>query len=196
MNAPNRSAAVAAWVNTHRVLFVGEGDPDDITRELLIPLAQHLNLLEGREVWGRLVKSERHPPFIPHDILMWKDTRQHFDVFTGAEKIEDVQPMWGENAPPEDERWIWQSVEDFEQPDVEQPEQPADPAPPQIEPGQRLASYDDMIAGAHPYAARVAEALEAERGGYGATDLAHFFWKLMREGVTIEDVLKEIKEQR
>lgn len=110
MNAPNRSSDVAAWVASHRALFTG--DAEDTTRQLLTPLARHLNAIEGRDVWGLLVKTDRTPPFVPHDILMWKDTREHFDVFTGPDsgRAEDVQPVWGYNPPPDNDRWIWQSV--------------------------------------------------------------------------------------
>lgn len=109
MNAPDRSADVANWIRAHRALFTG-GDTDTVTRALLTPLARALNAIEGRDVWGLLIKTERNPPFIPHDILMWRDTREHFDVFTGPDRVEDVQPAWGYNAAPEDARWIWQSV--------------------------------------------------------------------------------------
>lgn len=110
MNAPDRSSQVAAWVSQNRALFTGDADAK--TRELLVPLCQRLNGLEGRDVWGLLVKTDRHPEFIPHDIIMWRDTGEHFDVFTGPDsgKAEDVQPVWGHNNPPENPAWEWRSV--------------------------------------------------------------------------------------
>lgn len=136
MNAPNRSADVAAWVAGHRALFVG--DADSTTRALLTPLAKYLNVIEGRNVWGLLVKSERTPPFIPHDILMWRDTREHFDVFTGPDsgRAEDVQPVWGYNPAPADARWIWQSVED----DTVDP-----PAPPSVDVLAKIAALEQRL---------------------------------------------------
>lgn len=130
MNTPNRSAEVAAWVNSHRALFVG--DADATTRELLTPLAQHLNSIEGRDVWGILMKTERTPPFVPHDILMWKDTREHFDVFTGPDsgKAEDVQAVWGYNPAPENPAWEWRSVGGSVEPvPVPVPDSDPDPVP-------------------------------------------------------------------
>lgn len=111
MDITNRSAEVAAWVNAHRNLFTG--DAESKTRALLVPLAQHLNTIEGRDVWGLLVKTDRNPEFIPHDILNWRDTGEHVDVFTGPDsgRAEDVQPVWGYNPSPNNPQWVWQSVE-------------------------------------------------------------------------------------
>lgn len=124
MNAPNRSVEVARWVSNNRGLFTG--DADTRTRELLTPLCIFLNGIEGRNAWGLLVKSDRRPPFVPHDIVMWRDTREHFDVFTGPDsgRAEDVQPVWGHNDAPDNAAWIWQSVQDGEEQPAPGPTQP------------------------------------------------------------------------
>jgi hypothetical protein len=132
MTAPDRSSEVAAWVNDNRRLFQGAGaNADDRRRELLIPLARHLNAIEGRNVWGRLVKRDRSPEFVPHDILVWKDTREHYDVFTGTDRVEDTQPSWGFNPPPDNPRWEWQDAQGGG--GITQPEPPA-VLPPAVQP--------------------------------------------------------------
>jgi hypothetical protein len=124
MNAPNRSAEVAAWVAAHPERFVRpspEIGADDVRRRALVPLCQWLNLTDAGK-WGRLLKTNRGNT-IPHDIIVWKDTDEHFDVFTGTSDPEDTKARWGPNAPREG--WTWISVEDVD--DVPAP--PADPPP-------------------------------------------------------------------
>jgi hypothetical protein len=83
-------------------------------------LCQWLNLTDAGK-WGRLLKTNRGNT-IPHDIIVWKDTDEHFDVFTGTSDPEDTKARWGPNAPREG--WIWQSVEGLAPPIDEPPPLP------------------------------------------------------------------------
>jgi len=115
MNAPNRSVAVAAWIHDHpeHFLSVPGWTADDVRREALIPLARFLNEVDGGQ-WGRLVKTDRQN-FIPHDILIWKDTKEHFDVFVGTPRAEDTRGAWGVHGVARD-AWIWRAVDNAPSP--------------------------------------------------------------------------------
>jgi|SRR6185436_7837274 len=68
---------------------------------------------------------------------------------------------------------------------------------PERQPAPTHPTYDDFINGGDKaYANQIAGALTKYRGSYAPTDLAHFFWKLFTEGVSIEAVVQEIRGTR
>lgn len=141
MNAPDRAAKVAAWIHSQRSLFDGEGDADAIRRRNLDPLIRYLNEADNGK-WGKLIKRDRTPPHIPHDIIMWKDTLEHFDVFTGTERARDTQPAWGKNGAPANPNWVWLAVDDEPEP----PPAPDDDTPELEALSLRVVEQDRRIA--------------------------------------------------
>jgi hypothetical protein len=109
MNAPDRSAEVAAFVNANGNLFKSRTgvEADSIRREALVPICQHLNAIDDGK-WGRLTKLDQGGK-IPADIIVWKDTKEHFDILTGADRPEDTQPTWDAKGPARD-GWEWLEV--------------------------------------------------------------------------------------
>lgn len=95
---PNRSTEVASLVTGK---YAGQlNGQEDRRREVLSQVCGDLNLIDGGR-WGLLIKSDRNPPFIPSDILVWAPTREHVDVLT------DSGPAWivHEAIP---SQWNWQ----------------------------------------------------------------------------------------
>ena len=80
MIAPDRSQEVTTIVNNHRELFGSE----DGRREICRAVCKALNPTDGGN-WGLLLKP---PDRIPADIIVWKPTREHFDILT------DTDPTW------------------------------------------------------------------------------------------------------
>jgi hypothetical protein len=104
MSAPDRSSEVAAIVAQHMQLFTG----DDGRRELVKILCRELNRQDGGN-WGQLVKHDQGDK-ITADILVWKPTREHFDVLT------DTGPFWGANGVLSNPAWEWLAVDDVPNP--------------------------------------------------------------------------------
>lgn len=99
MNAPNRLSTIEqVWNETYPN---GHTFPNDDERRvfLLETLLPVLSALEPQ--WGYLLKTDRNPPFIPSDIIMWKDTKEHFDVLTGT------GPAWQPDGVMENPLWLW-----------------------------------------------------------------------------------------
>jgi hypothetical protein len=143
VSAPNRKAEVEkafAGLTIHP-----KTEADDGRRQNLCAVGQYLNTLDAGQ-WGCLVKTDQGNK-IPADILVWKPTREHFDVITG-----DGGPTWiacGTVPKPE---WVWRAI-----PDGPAPEPPGTSTPiPDAENWHKkllaLAEFDAALA------VRVAEA--------------------------------------
>lgn len=92
---PNRKDEVRDLVSHYRALLDGSDDKGRVVTGLM---CNDLNRLDGGQ-WGMLIKNDRNPPFVPYDILVWKPTREHFDVLSGVNPmwIDDgvIRPEWG-----------------------------------------------------------------------------------------------------
>lgn len=131
MIAPNRAADVRRLCIGHTDAF---GPPDatndarrlDFLRTWLIPA---LNLLDGGK-WGCLRKNDMGGK-IPCDVIVWQDTREHFDVLTGT------GPTWIPHGVLSNPAWVWEPVTVSPEPPL-----PAPPAPPgpSIDPSAILAA--------------------------------------------------------
>lgn len=82
MNAPDRTAEVITVSNQHPEAF---GEPTETNDErrlhlLLTTLIPELNKIDDNK-WGALRKDDQGGK-IPCDIIVWKDTLEHFDIFT------------------------------------------------------------------------------------------------------------------
>lgn len=106
MTAPDRSTEVADYLR----LLASSGQvtlpfaTDDRRRVVLFKIINYLNVNFDGGKWGALVKNDRTPPFIPTDIIVWQDTREHFDILT------DGGPMWGANGVIDNPEWQWQEA--------------------------------------------------------------------------------------
>jgi hypothetical protein len=103
MSAPNRFAVINSICAAHPEAFEGPPETHDarrlkLLREHIIPT---INLLDGGR-WGLLRKNDRGG-HIPPDVIVWKDTLEHFDVLspTGA--------MWNAHGPIR-ASWAWEPV--------------------------------------------------------------------------------------
>jgi len=111
------------------------GPPDDTNdarrltflREILIPT---LNRTDGGK-WG-LLKKTNQGDRIPCDVLVWRDTREHFDVLTG------VGATWLAFGVLVNPAWVWEPAI----PDLPPIVVPTPPAPPSasIDPSAILAA--------------------------------------------------------
>lgn len=92
--APNREKDVKDLVDKYRGLLNGDDDKGRVVTGLI---CNDLNRLDGGQ-WAMLIKNDRNPPFVPYDILVWKPTREHFDVLSGlnSEWIPDgpIRSTW------------------------------------------------------------------------------------------------------
>lgn len=124
MNAPNRAADVRALCAGHRDAF---GPPDETNdarrlaflREWLIPA---LNLLDGGK-WGGLRKDDQGGKRTC-DVIVWADTREHFDVLTGT------GPTWIPHGVLSNPAWVWEAVGTAQTPISEPPAPPSGPTDP------------------------------------------------------------------
>lgn len=112
--APDRAADVDRIASAHRNLFTG----DDGRRELLKVIVCDLNPRDGGN-WGRLVKHDQGDK-IPADILVWRPTREHFDV------LSDTGPSWFPDGVLGNPAWEWSPVDCVSVP----PQTPPPPPPP------------------------------------------------------------------
>ena len=100
MNAPDRSAEVAAVFAQHPGVLDGPPETaDDRKRAFLPVIVKALNVLDGGH-WGLLLKTDQGNK-IPADVIVWRLTMEHFDVLT------DSWPMWGAHGPVSNPKWIW-----------------------------------------------------------------------------------------
>jgi hypothetical protein len=93
MNAPDRSGTVRAFYSSRREHFTADRH-DENRRRSLPSLIAHLDDThpEDRGRWGVLVKADRNLK-IPCDVLVWKDTGEHFDV------MDSQGGMWNPHGP-------------------------------------------------------------------------------------------------
>lgn len=97
MNAPDRSFEAAAIVEMHRDLF----GSDDRRRGILYYVCEALNVHDGGR-WGVLTKHDQHD-FIPSDVIVWSDTREHFDILGG----DPDRAIWQPNGIVANPNWEW-----------------------------------------------------------------------------------------
>lgn len=97
-SAPDRAGDVDRVVRAHPEFLTG----DDGRRQLLAVIACDLNVRDNGN-WGRLTKLDQGGK-IPADILVWRPTREHFDVLT------DTGPMWGPDGVLDNPSWQWSPV--------------------------------------------------------------------------------------
>jgi hypothetical protein len=93
MNAPDRSGTVRAFYASHPEHFTADRH-DENRRRSLPSLIAHLDDTHpgDRGKWGVLVKTDRNLK-IPCDVLVWKDTGEHFDV------MDSQGGMWNPHGP-------------------------------------------------------------------------------------------------
>ena len=93
MNAPDRSATVRAFYASHPEHFTVERH-DENRRRSLPALVGHLEAVHPEDAgrWGVLVKTDRNNK-IPCDVLVWRDTGEHFDV------MDSQGGMWNPHGP-------------------------------------------------------------------------------------------------
>lgn len=119
MNAPDRRAEVAKVVAGHPPAV--ESPTDEARRALLFDIVRVLVALDGAS-WGVLVKTDQNNK-IPADIIVWRETMEHFDVLTGSDPPgSPVRASWGPAGVVQNPRWIWQAV-----PGVTPPQPPEPP---------------------------------------------------------------------
>lgn len=87
MNSPDRSSTVRAFYAEHPEYFQAERH-DETRRASLPALIAHLEATHpsDRGQWGVLVKTDRNNK-IPCDVLVWRDTLDHFDVCDSSQGI-------------------------------------------------------------------------------------------------------------
>jgi hypothetical protein len=93
MNAPDRSAAVRAFYASHPEHFTTDRHDENRRRSLPALIAELETVNPGdRGRWGVLVKTDRDNK-IPCDVIVWRDTGDHFDV------MDSQGGMWGAHGP-------------------------------------------------------------------------------------------------
>lgn len=99
MQAPNLAQEVAQITKQKATLpFPTEEARLAFLVEVLIP---DLNRIPGMDRrWGKLVKTEQNNK-VPADIIVWRDTMEHFDVLT------DTGPMWHNHGSVTNPNWVW-----------------------------------------------------------------------------------------
>lgn len=138
------------------------GDVDAIGRRLL-PLFIEAMPASERANWGVLEKRTSDPYSVPYDILVWKPTREHFDVLTsravsGDEQHDKTGPRrliatLGNVGPLPKATWHWCDWRETQTPivplgKIEEPEPEEKPDPGSDEPNlaKRVAALEVEIA--------------------------------------------------
>lgn len=104
MNAPDRSAEVATLANLFPPMPSGETEEqtDNRKRTFLINIViPFLNWVDGGS-WGALRKQSK--PNVIADIVVWRDTNEHFDV------LSDTGVIWAPKGVIPDFAWKWEQV--------------------------------------------------------------------------------------
>ena len=104
MDAPDRSATVRAFYAGHPEHFTVDRH-DENRRRSLPALIDHLDATHptDRGKWGVLVKTDRDLK-VPCDVLVWKDTGEHFDV------MDSQGGLWNPHGPISvngGDAWFW-----------------------------------------------------------------------------------------
>ena len=135
MSAPDRSSEVATIVGAHKALLDGN---EDHRRQVLVFICDELNS-DDHGQWGVLSKDDRDPPFIPSDIIVWRQSREHFDVLT------DSGPTWIPRGPIQD-AWSWQPARVVDGGgDAPRPPQPRPPTYHSYDESQVVAFQRDVV---------------------------------------------------
>jgi hypothetical protein len=142
MSAPNRTAEVAGIVERHRELF----GSDESRRGILYHICAELNAIDDGE-WGLLRKDDQGG-FVPSDIIMWRSSREIFDVLLGGPDRAGWLPL----GVVTNVRWVWIAA-----PPVDVPPEP----PPPIEFGDEVGKFLDALERIYDGMAGVAEGLHA-----------------------------------
>lgn len=129
--APERKADAARIIEAHRDLF----GSDEGRLKILAYVCAGLNARDGGN-WGLLQKNDQGGK-IPADIIVWRPTREHFDVLT------DAGATWIEKGPVPSEAWVWIEAPRVEDAPPPNPDPPNPPAPPPSEEG--IARIIDAI---------------------------------------------------
>lgn len=100
MSAPDRSGLVMQICNAHPEVFNVPPEQNDPSRLAFLKstLLPALIALDGQ--WGYLVKTDQGNK-VPVDIIVWKDTREHFDIMTGT------GGAWQPRGVLTNPNWIW-----------------------------------------------------------------------------------------
>jgi len=138
MDAPDRAAMVSDIWNRFppRLVLFPNGEtkfPDDDARRaylmlVLIPKLNEREVIPGE--WGYLIKSDDGDR-IPADIIVWKDTLDHFDVLT------DKGPTWGPHGKIKSS-WKFGSVSRTEPGEPGEPEEPEEGEPTETTPSEKI----------------------------------------------------------
>jgi hypothetical protein len=145
MSAPNRKAAVQQAFQS--LTIVPKTESDEGRRQNLFAVGRYLNTLDNGQ-WGCLVKTDQGGK-IPADILVWRDTREHFDVITG-----DGGPAWIAYGTVPKPEWVWRAI-------PVAPSEPSEPPPePDPEP-EMTCQAEDILKVLAPILANIDQRLAA-----------------------------------
>jgi hypothetical protein len=126
MTAPDRHNEVAAAFVELGLTEHPEVPGDEPRRQNLFAVIRYLNRLDNGK-WGALRKDDQGGK-IPADILVWRDTLEHFDIIAGATGKPRWDPYGPIGKPYGDPRvWHWHEVPALEPPDNPPPEPDPDP---------------------------------------------------------------------
>lgn len=119
MNAPDRSDEVKRIYDDlppTDVMENGKFPNDDVRRVYLLEtLLPELHKID--KSWGYLIKTDQGNK-IPSDIIVWKDTMEHFDVLT------DTGPAWQPDGVVPNDKWIFGVIDNENDPPVVLPPAP------------------------------------------------------------------------
>jgi hypothetical protein len=125
--APDRRAEVRKAFESLTVQ--GEVPGDEPRRQNLYAVGRYLNAIDGGQ-WGILVKTDQRDKmpsgYIPADILVWRPTREHFDVIGGS-----GHPTWLAYGVLPKPAWVWREIP----PSVVTPDPDPEPEP-EPDPGE------------------------------------------------------------
>lgn len=149
--APNRKAIIEKVMAQFTDRLVNDPAETDRVGRRLLPRFIEAMPAEDAGNWGVLEKRTTKPYNVPYDILVWKPTREHFDVLTsravsGDEKNDKtgprrLVPTWGDNKVLPKSSWHWCDWRSTANPIIPletgnaEPEPAPEPQPDPVEPG-------------------------------------------------------------
>lgn len=192
MSAPERSEEVRRVIErfAHLTTWPAE-DAEDRRRRFLPVLIEEMPAGE-RANWGVLLKTERTPPYIPSDILVWRPTMEHVDVLSDREVSPgtwQIRAAWKNHgaigkAPGTENKvgkWVWLDVRDAKIPPIEPPKPPEPPEPPNPpNPPDDPDDYERRVLESYD---RIAQGIENIAQGLQA--VAAIAERLERDGVKV-----------
>lgn len=107
MAVPNRKAVIEAIAAKFAAQIVAPADQIDGIGRRLLPHCIEAMPAEERSQWGVLRKSTGT---FPYDILVWRPTREHLDVWTSKEVSPGVRRLiatWGNAGVLPRPDWTW-----------------------------------------------------------------------------------------